>query len=127
MNFDKIDDKKHLIFNENAMDVLNLMIEKGKKVDMIFTDPPYKITARGNGGNSGGMFQKKEVNNGKVFKTNDLEIEEFLDWLEPYIGTDGFIGYIRYEEWENPTLIYNDFDNDKILFKGVEATEIEQV
>ena len=22
------------------------------------------------------MFQKKEVNNGKVFKTNDLEIEE---------------------------------------------------
>ena len=76
MKFDKIDYKKHLIFNENAMDVLNLMIEKGKKVDMIFTDPPYKITARGNGGNSGGMFQKKEVNNGKVFKTNDLEIED---------------------------------------------------
>ena len=81
MKFDKIDDKKHLIFNENAMDVLNLMIEKGKKVDMIFTDPPYKITARGNGGNSGGMFQKKEVNNGKVFKTNDLEIE---DWLPKF-------------------------------------------
>jgi DNA modification methylase len=37
-------------------------------IDMILTDPPYKITARGNGGNSGGMFQKKEVNNGKVFK-----------------------------------------------------------
>ena len=60
-------------------------------------------------------------------KNYDSEIEEFLDWLEPYIGTDGFIGYMRYEEWEDPTLIYNDFDNDKILFKGVEATEIEQV
>lgn len=81
MNFDKIDDKKHLIFNENAMDVLDLMIKKDKKVDMIFTDPPYKITTRGNGGNSGGMFQKKEVNNGKVFKTNDLEIE---DWLPKF-------------------------------------------
>ena len=81
MKFDKIDYKKHLIFNENAMDVLNLMIEKGKKVDMIFTDPPYKITARGNGGNSGGMFQKKEVNNGKVFEVNDLEIE---DWLPKF-------------------------------------------
>jgi len=49
-----------------------------KSIDLIVTDPPYKITARGNGGNSGGMFQKKEVNNGKVFKSNDLEIE---DWL----------------------------------------------
>lgn len=50
-------------------------------IDMILTDPPYKITARGNGGNSGGMFQKKEVNNGKVFKVNDLEIE---DWLPEF-------------------------------------------
>ena len=50
-------------------------------VNMILTDPPYKITARGNSGNSGGMFQKKEVNNGKVFKTNDLEIE---DWLPEF-------------------------------------------
>ena len=38
-----------------------------------------------------------------------------------------FIGYMGHEELENPTLIYNDFDNNKILFKGVEATEIEQV
>lgn len=50
-------------------------------IDMILTDPPYKITARGNGGNSGGMFQKKEVNNGKVFKVNDLDIE---DWLPEF-------------------------------------------
>ena len=56
-------------------------------------------------------------------KNYDSEIEEFLDWLEPYIGTEGFIGYMRYEEWEDPTLIYNDFDNNKIVFKGVEATE----
>ena len=27
-------------------------------IDLIVTDSPYKITARGNGGNSGGMFQK---------------------------------------------------------------------
>ena len=34
---------------------------------------------------------------------------------------------MRYEEWEDPTLIYNDFDNDKIVFKGVETAEVEQV
>lgn len=50
-----------------------------ESIDLVVTDPPYKITARGNGGNSGGMFQKKEVNNGKVFEHNDINIE---DWIE---------------------------------------------
>lgn len=57
---------------------MDKLIEEGVKVDLVVVDPPYKITARGNGGNSGGMFQKKEVNNGRVFQTNDIEIE---DWL----------------------------------------------
>ena len=69
------------IFNEDAMSIMDRMIGKEYKVDLLITDPPYKITARGNGGNSGGMFQKKEVNNGKIFKTNDLEIE---DWLPKF-------------------------------------------
>jgi len=60
---------------------MDKLIEQGVKVDVIITDPPYKITSRGNGGNSGGMFQKKEVNNGKVFKNNDLEIEDWLPYL----------------------------------------------
>lgn len=50
-------------------------------VDLIVTDPPYKITARGNGGTSGGMFQKKEVNNGRVFEHNDLDIEDWIGEL----------------------------------------------
>lgn len=33
-------------------------------------------------------------------------INKFLDWLNPYIKTFGFLGYLRYEEDENPTLIY---------------------
>jgi hypothetical protein len=57
---------------------MDKLIEQDVKVDLVVVDPPYKITARGNGGNSGGMFQKKEVNNGKVFQTNDIEIK---DWL----------------------------------------------
>ena len=69
-------DKNGMLFNKDCIEVLKNM--EDESVDLIITDPPYKITARGNGGNSGGMFQKKEVNNGKVFKTNDLEIE---DWL----------------------------------------------
>lgn len=39
-----------------------------ESVDLIVTDPPYKTTARGNAGNSGGMLQKKINMQGKVFK-----------------------------------------------------------
>lgn len=28
-------------------------------VDLVVTDPPYRTTARGNAGNSGGMLQKR--------------------------------------------------------------------
>lgn len=63
-------------------DCLELMSNiRNDSIDCIITDPPYRITSRGNGGNSGGMFQKKEVNNGKVFQTNNLEIEDWLPEL----------------------------------------------
>ena len=40
-------------------------------------------------------------------KNYDGEIGKFLNWLSPYIKTYGFLGYLRYEEDEDPTLIYN--------------------
>lgn len=49
-------------------------------------------------------------------KNYDNEIELFLDWLCPYIRTEGFLGYSRYEEDNNPTLIYK--ENGQII-RGV--------
>ena len=53
------------------------MISKNKIVDMIFTDPPYKVTARGSAGNSGGMLQKKINMQGQVFKHNNIDCSEY--------------------------------------------------
>lgn len=39
-------------------------------------------------------------------KNYDNEIENFCDWINPYISTEGFIGYKQYEEADDPTLIY---------------------
>ena len=41
-------------------------------------------------------------------KNYDNEIEKFCDWIRPYIDKqDGdFLGFSRYEEDEQPTLIY---------------------
>lgn len=52
------------------------------------------------------------------FKNYNNELELFLDFIQPYLSTTGFIGYHRYEEYEDPTLIYN--DNDGINYKFVE-------
>ena len=45
------------------------------------------------------------------------EIKNFLDWIYPFTNTRGFIGYMRYEENENPTLIY-------FTDRGVEYKEV---
>ena len=49
-----------------------------ESVDLIVTDPPYKVTARGNAGNSGGMMRKKLLMQGKIFKHNDIKPIEYI-------------------------------------------------
>lgn len=41
-------------------------------------------------------------------KNYDLEIQKFLKWIKPYLDKyeDDFLGYYRYEEDDEPTLIY---------------------
>ena len=48
-------------------------------------------------------------------KNYDGEIAKFLSWLAPYIDTNGFLGFTRYEEAGTPTLIYK-WENDAIQF-----------
>lgn len=53
-------------------------------------------------------------------KNYNDEIEKFLDWLSPYIKTYGLLGYKRYEECEEPTLIYR--TNGKIEYQKIEVS-----
>lgn len=58
-----------------------------------------------------------KVNIRANLKNYDSEIEKFLDWLAPYIKTYGFIGYTRYEEFDDPTLVY--IEDHKVVFKQI--------
>jgi hypothetical protein len=49
---------------------------------------------------------KYHLNVRSNLKNYDSEIENFLDFISPYVETDGFIGYMRYEESDEPALIY---------------------
>lgn len=44
-----------------------------KSIDLIVTDPPYKVTSRGSAGNSGGMLQKDINKKGQVFAYNNID------------------------------------------------------
>lgn len=50
-------------------------------------------------------------------KNYDFEIEKFLNWLAPYIKTNGFIGYIRNEDCSDLTLVY--IEQGKVIFLKV--------
>ena len=46
-------------------------------------------------------------------KNYSSEIENFIDWIQPYLaeGEGNFLGFYRYEETEVPTLIYSKKNN----------------
>jgi len=68
--------KTNVIYNEDCLEGMKRLPDGS--IDLVLTDPPYKVTSRGNAGNSGGMLQKDINKKGQVFKNNDIEIENYL-------------------------------------------------
>jgi len=48
-------------------------------IDLVVTDPPYKVTSRGGYTSAGGMMLEKDMRSGNVFKNNNIKI---YDWIE---------------------------------------------
>ena len=51
------------------------------RIDLVVTDPPYRITPRGNPSTSGGLYAKKDGLKGTVFSHNDIDIADYIDEL----------------------------------------------
>ena len=64
------------LINGNAIEFMKTL--EDESIDLIVTDPPYKVTARGNAGSSGGMMQTKLSMQGKIFKHNDIKPIEYI-------------------------------------------------
>ena len=67
------------IYNKDYKEVLSDIPDNF--IDLIITDPPYKVTSRGSTGNTGGMLLKKITRQGKVFEHNDVKIKDFMPQL----------------------------------------------
>lgn len=55
-------------------------------------------------------------------KNYNNEIENFLDWLSPYMKDHGFLGYMRFEATDTPTLFYRKY-NGEIVYDRVDYPE----
>lgn len=72
-NFPNINNKI-LLLNEDSITQLKLI--PNESIDLIVTDPPYRVTPRGNTLNHG-MLQKEINMKGKVFKFNNIDCVEY--------------------------------------------------
>lgn len=79
------------IYNEDFRKVMKLLDDES--VDMAVTDPPYRITSRGNAGTTGGFLTTDIALSGKIFKHNDVKI---IDYAKEYFRVlkDGSHCYI---------------------------------
>ena len=64
------------IYNEDCL--VGMKGIPDQSVDLIVTDPPYKLTPRGSSGTMSGYWTNDITKKGKVFENNDVEIEDYL-------------------------------------------------
>lgn len=69
LEFDKV-------YLGNCIDLMSQIPDES--IDLIVTDPPYKLTKRGSSGTMSGYWATDAAKKGTVFKHNDIEIEQYL-------------------------------------------------
>lgn len=63
------------LYNGDCLDLMRTL--QDNSVDLIVTDPPYRTTARGDNGTSGGMLSKDQNMSGMVFEFNDIKPQQY--------------------------------------------------
>lgn len=68
------------------------LVEMGKipdkSVDLIVTDPPYRVTSKGCSGTMSGYWAEERTNKGKIFDNNDTDIEDYIHQLYRVLKDD---------------------------------------
>lgn len=72
---------RYALYNGDCLMAMKNMADKS--IDLIITDPPYKVTKRGIGKNTntGGLVRSELGIKGKIFKHNDIKPKDFIPEL----------------------------------------------
>lgn len=91
---------KDILFNEECLEVIDSLIEKGVKVDAIITDPPYLISQKNNYNtlkNKKGKVKYNSIDFGDWDR--EFDIFNWLDKVEKLLSKDGCM--IIFNSWAN--------------------------
>jgi DNA modification methylase len=64
------------IYNEDCMKVMQSLPDES--IDLVCTDPPYKVTPKGCAGTMSGYWTNQKSNDGKIFDCNDIDIQDYI-------------------------------------------------
>ena len=63
------------LYNDDCLKIMKTL--ENNSIDLIVTDPPYKVSSKGNAGNAGGMLQSKVFMKGEIF-TSLPHVKEYI-------------------------------------------------
>lgn len=69
--------KINTIYNQNFLDGVKNIPDKS--IDLIVTDPPYKVTSKGCSGTMSGYWVNDKSNQGLIFDNNDTDIKDYIN------------------------------------------------
>lgn len=77
------------LYNDNCIEIFKEISDKS--IDLIVTDPPYKLTTRGSSGTMGGYWKGIKAKKGIVFKYNNIEFKNYLPELYRILKDDAIL------------------------------------
>ena len=64
------------IYNKDCLEFMREL--PNESIDLIATDPPYKVTPKGSHGTMSGYWTEDRTNKGKIFAHNDIDIKDYI-------------------------------------------------
>ena len=64
------------IYNKDCLEFMREL--PNESIDLIATDPPYRVTTKGSCGTMSGYWMEERTRKGKIFTHNDIDIKEYI-------------------------------------------------
>lgn len=77
------------LYNDDCLNVLKTISDNS--IDLVVTDPPYKLTARGSSGTMGGYWKGAKAKKGTVFDNNNISFNDYLNELYRILKDDSIL------------------------------------
>jgi len=65
-----------IIYSRDCLEVLKEIPDSS--IDLIVTDPPYRVTSRGGASSMGGYWTTKNALSGRIFSNNDISCSQYM-------------------------------------------------